>query len=270
MYDDILSRFGAVPLEAALPTLAESAKVREFLASELDAGQLHEALGMLSNGALEGALGDDVHDLLLDAIHNAPTKVWTGLVAGWGDCCDWPIWVMEYGGVYFVRESEGECSGYFLDFDSALTFIHHNRPGEVQEARVCPLCDACGQPVEEICCHWVGVDSSDGSRYGSLAEGASVSVVHIFRSFPLPLRAPLIRSSPPEVALVLRAVQRRGQNWWQSQRGLIQSEEIEVDEGSGTWAYRAWFHADPAFATNTALAAERAIAWLEAQAPTHP
>ena len=268
MYDDILSHFGAVPFDAAFPTLAKNAEVREFLASVLDSGQVQEALGMLGSGALEGALGDHVHDLLLDAILNTPTEVWTGLVEGSEDYGDWPIWVMQYGGVYYVRELEGERSGYFLDFDAALSFIHDNRPGEVQEARVCPLCDACGRPLEKICCHWVGVDSSDGSRLGPLAQGAAVAVVHRFRNFPSRLRAPLIRSSPPEVARVLRGVQRRGWNWWRSHRGLIQSEEIEVDEGSGTWAYRAWFHADPAFAMNTVMAAERAVAWLEAQAPT--
>ncbi len=267
LYNDILSFFGAVPFDAALPTLAKNADVREFLANVLDAGQLQEAVGKLESGALDGGLGDHVHDLLLDAILNTPTEAWRGLLDGGDEYGDCSISVMEYGGVYFVRAPEGELSGYFLGFDAALNFVNCGL-GDVQEARVCPFCDACGRPVEKICGHWVGVDSSDGSRHGPLAEGASVSVVHTFRKFPSRLRAPLIGSSPPEVARVLRGVQRRGRNWWRSSRGLIESEEIEVDEGSGTWAYRAWFHADPAFATNTALAAERTVAWLEAQAPT--
>jgi hypothetical protein len=113
-----------VMLEAAGPVLARNETVQELLRRSFNTSDVVDALDMLSSGALNGDLGAEVHDLLVDAIENDSRTVWTGAIPG--SEFDFPVHVQTFGGVFYVWALEYDKVGYFLSTSAAVDFIKSN------------------------------------------------------------------------------------------------------------------------------------------------
>ena len=95
-----------VTLDAASKVLAKSRAV--------------QALMLMKLGTLDGDLGADIHDLLVDAIRNDAKVVWSGLIRQPHD--DYPIQVNEFHGVFWVWAMEYDPVGYFLSKQDAVSY----------------------------------------------------------------------------------------------------------------------------------------------------
>jgi hypothetical protein len=110
-----------VDIAGACPTLVKSQAVCALIAAEVDKEHLAEALKRMARGDLSGALGDTIHDALLDPIDNDAAIVWAGLI---GD--EYPVEVGEFHGVYWVHAQQYDKVGLFLDKDRAIGFAATN------------------------------------------------------------------------------------------------------------------------------------------------
>ena len=128
------ARHGTVTLEAAGPVLSRSAAVQATLNDALTGPDIAAALAMLQAGSLEGDLGAEVHDLLVDAIENDSTVVWDGTIPG--SEFDFPVQVNSFGGVFYVWAIEYDKVGYFLSKSDAVDYIY----GSWEEVRG-PVCE---------------------------------------------------------------------------------------------------------------------------------
>lgn len=120
--------FNAVTIAGTVSTLARSKKVYALLKKLLGADKTKTALEMMKAGKLEGELGNELHDVLADEIHNEAETVWTGQLA-----TGFPVFVQKFEGVYFVASPDYDDVGYFLKQQAAKDYIYFNWMGEVEE-----------------------------------------------------------------------------------------------------------------------------------------
>ena len=113
-----------VDLDAASKVLAKSRAVQSLVKKSVGATRFPEALTLMKAGTLEGDLGADIHDLLVDAISNDAKVVWSGLIRQPHD--DYPIQVNEFHGVFWVWAMEYDPVGYFLDMRDAVSYARSN------------------------------------------------------------------------------------------------------------------------------------------------
>lgn len=98
--------------------------MRELVKKEVGDEHFPAALDAMRAGKLEGDLGATIHDLLVDAIPNDGTVVWSGLIRQPHD--DYPVTVNGYQGVYWVWAMEYDPVGYFLNKRTAISFAKSN------------------------------------------------------------------------------------------------------------------------------------------------
>ncbi|NBQ57496.1 MAG: hypothetical protein EBU32_03720 [Opitutaceae bacterium] len=113
-----------VNLAEACKALAKEKLIQGFLKKEFGNKNYLNALEAMKSGKLTGDIGSTVHDLLIDTIANQSTTVWSGLIHNVSD--KWPVDVLEYHGVFWVKALESDPIGYFLDLDSAVSFARSN------------------------------------------------------------------------------------------------------------------------------------------------
>lgn len=131
-----------VGLDAACKVLVNSRRVQALIESAVGASKLEEALSLMSAGKLKGAIGADVHNVLIDAICNDAKNIWSGTIRRPHD--DYPVVVHAYEGVYWVLAMDYDPVGYFLDQDSAILYARSRWD----------LSEACEQSTEddgEVC-----------------------------------------------------------------------------------------------------------------------
>ena len=126
------SFFGdTVDLAGACKILVKSQRAQTLLKEVISSDALTDALRLMEAGKLDGDLGATVHDLLLQAIDNQATTVWTAYIHEEND--RWPLRVNEYEGVYWVSALESDSVGYFLDKSSAIYFAQFNWDNVVED-----------------------------------------------------------------------------------------------------------------------------------------
>ena len=81
-------------------------------------------LALMQAGKLDGNIGDNIRDLLSDAIENDATAIWTGFTHH--PRGDYPLVVNEYHGVYWVHAMEFDPVGYFVEEFAAVSFAYSN------------------------------------------------------------------------------------------------------------------------------------------------
>jgi len=137
-----------VNLAEACKALAKEKLIQGFLKKEFGNKNYLNALEAMKSGKLTGDIGSTVHDLLIDAIANQSTTVWSGLIHNVSD--KWPVDVLEYHGVFWVKALESDPIGYFLDLDSAVSFARSNwdnvyeteKDPDLDDGEIhCPFCD---------------------------------------------------------------------------------------------------------------------------------
>ena len=98
--------FGAVELISTLPVLARSKHACARLKKAVGKERGDAAVEMLKGARLEGSLGAEIHDFLLDEIANEARVVWSGLIFNPEDednvDLPFPVGIREYEGIYFV------------------------------------------------------------------------------------------------------------------------------------------------------------------------
>ncbi len=92
------SSSSCVDLEVACKVLARSPAVRDLVKQDVGDEHFPAALEAMRAGKPEGDLGATVHDLLIDAIPNDGTVVWSGVIRQPHD--DYPVTVNGYHGDY--------------------------------------------------------------------------------------------------------------------------------------------------------------------------
>lgn len=140
-----------VDLAEACKVLAQSKSVQTLLKEQVGRDSYADALELMKAARLDGDLGATVHDFFLDAIINDATTVWSGFIHDAND--DWPVMVKEYHGVFWVSALEYDPVGYFLDSDSAISYIRTNWDSGYEDGKVpedepedggemrCPFCN---------------------------------------------------------------------------------------------------------------------------------
>ena len=84
---------------------------------------------LLRSGTLEDELGDQLHDFLIDELANKCEEVWSTVRVDQFDDdeeFEWPIAVLCFERVYFVRSPEHDDAGYFLSLDAAREYVRKN------------------------------------------------------------------------------------------------------------------------------------------------
>lgn len=119
-----MSSSDCIAVDAASKVLAKSRAVQSFVKKSVGATRFPEALTLMKAGTLEGDLGADIHDLLVDAIRNDAKVVWSGLIRQPHD--DYPIQVNEFHGVFWVWAMEYDPVGYFLSKQDAVSYARSN------------------------------------------------------------------------------------------------------------------------------------------------
>jgi hypothetical protein len=119
-----MSSSDCVDLDAARQVLAKSRAVQALIKKSVGAARFNEAIMLMNAGTLEGDLGADIHNLLVDAIRNHAKEVWSGVIRQPHD--DYPIQVNEYQGVFWVWAMEYDPVGYFQNKQDAVSFAWSN------------------------------------------------------------------------------------------------------------------------------------------------
>lgn len=128
---------------------------------------------------------------------------------------------------------------------------------------VCPVCGTTALLGEAGCPHWFASEGSDGSVFGSVSTGSVRRLSSRLCDLSEDTTRQLAATAPAEVARVLLAAIDEDGEWWRAEPGVQQSEEVEIDEASGTWGYWDWFHANPLFEAEAEAVATRVNAWLD-------
>jgi hypothetical protein len=119
-----MSSSECVDLDEASQVLAKSRAVRTLVKKFVGPARFSDALILMQSGTLQGDLGADLHDLLVDAIRNDAKEVWSGVISHPHD--DYPIRVNEFHGVFWIWAMEYDPVGYFLSKQDAVTYACSN------------------------------------------------------------------------------------------------------------------------------------------------
>ena len=111
-------RFGGVELARTLSALARSKHACARLKKALGPERGDAAVEALRSASLDGVLGAEIHDFLVDEIENEARIVWSGLIVDPEDEDNpdrrFPVDIFEYEGIYLVWALEHDPAGYFL------------------------------------------------------------------------------------------------------------------------------------------------------------
>lgn len=117
-------KFGKNTLEETLKTLYKSEKLLKILHKEFGSLKASIMINIMKKGKFSGDLGNDLHDYILDKILNNSRIVWKGLTQGDDD--RFPIYIKRFHGIYYISALEFDNEGYFLDLNSAKSFMYSN------------------------------------------------------------------------------------------------------------------------------------------------
>ena len=115
-----MSSSDCVDLGTAIKVLAKSRAVQALVKSSVGAAQFSDTLMRMKTGTLQGIIGDDIQDLLADAILNDSKVVWSRVIRQPHD--NYPIDVYEFHGVFWVNALEYDPVGYFLSKQNAVSY----------------------------------------------------------------------------------------------------------------------------------------------------
>ena len=89
-----------------------------------------EAIKMLRSGILTGEIGCNTQDFLEEEIATKAKLVWKGTIYDPSDVEDldrqFPVQVLGYERVFFVRSLEFDDVGYFTSEKDAIAYVHMN------------------------------------------------------------------------------------------------------------------------------------------------
>ena len=108
-------------LEESLPILSASEIISILLEDNFGPTSSKEMIKMMKKGKFIGEIGYDLHDFLIDEIHNESEIAWEGEILGSED--EYSISVNGYHGIFFVRALEYDDYGFFSNINDAKSYI---------------------------------------------------------------------------------------------------------------------------------------------------
>ncbi|MEN6620137.1 MAG: hypothetical protein ABFD50_01100 [Smithella sp.] len=124
---------GTVTLDKALPVLVKNEELCNILQGKFGSSKADLMISMMKNGSFTGNIGDELYDFLNDNIYNESKNVWSGIILKCDrielddperdDTYDYPVDICCYYGIYYVWALDYDETGFFLDFDSAKSFV---------------------------------------------------------------------------------------------------------------------------------------------------